>query len=105
MKTILKYPARELDAIVEMTLAYNEYAREMGPDYVRASIERHVSEFADEELMFTGTMGYMILAIDQDFDQETDTRTVYLEFAFNASTYNTSKGVNNFEEYVELNLG
>lgn len=83
MKTIVQYNRHELDAIVKLVVANNPHAAEHGEEYVRSSVLRSIEAFKDTDLQYTGTMGYLVTAIEEE-EIDADTRMVYVEFSLSA---------------------
>lgn len=83
MKIIVQYNRHELDAIVKMVVENNPYAAAAGEDYVRLSILRIIQAFKDDDMQYTGTMGCLVTAVDEEEIAE-DIKVVHVEFSLSA---------------------
>jgi len=85
VKTIVQYNRHELDAIVKLVVENNPHAAKYGEEYVRSSVLRSIEAFKDTDVRYTGTMGYLVTAIEEEeIDADTRTRMVYVEFSLSA---------------------
>lgn len=91
MKTVLVYNPVELTACAMMVQRYNKHFKDASLTFIEQRIEGLLKSFIDPEMQFTGTMGFVIIAIDEEV--EGDVRRVHLEFLFNASTFGDSEGL------------
>lgn len=90
MKVIVKYDVNELDAITEMVVKFNPHAAEKGALYVKNNIIKSMERFKDDETIYTGTFGYIVIVADEEMPDE-NTKVLYVEFYFQASTYASSQ--------------
>lgn len=103
MKTILVYNPIELTAVAMMVQRYNKHFKDASLTKIEESIERCMEYFNDKETTMTGTMGFLIVAADEDI--EDDVRRVHLEFYFHGNTYAHGTGMNVYgAAFVEQEL-
>ena len=91
MKTVLVYNPVELTACAMMVQRYNKHFKDASLTFIEQRIEELLKSFIDPEMQFIGTMGFVIIATDEEV--EGDVKKVYLEFLFNASTFGDSEGM------------
>lgn len=80
MKTVLVYNPAELTATAAMVQRYNKHFADSSIEYIEKRIKECMEHFKDGEMEYAGTMGFIILAVDQEV--EDDVTKVYLEFYF-----------------------
>lgn len=103
MKTVLVYNPVELTACAMMVQRFNTAFMDAPLTKIEERIERCMEYFKDKETTMTGTMGFLIVATDEDI--EDDVRKVNLEFYFHGNTYAHGMGMNVYgAEYVEQEL-
>ena len=90
MKTVLVYNPVELTACAMMVQRYNKHFKDAPLTFIEQRIKESL-RFINPELQHTGTMGFVIIATDEEV--EGDVKKVYLEFLFSASTFGDSEGL------------
>lgn len=103
MKTVLVYNPVELTTCAMMVQLYNKAFQDTPLTQVEESIESCMEQFKRDDTTMTGTMGFLIVATDEEI--EDDVRRVYLEFYFRCNTYADGMGMDVYgAEYVEQEL-
>ena len=106
MKTVLVYYPKELTAAAIMVKRYNKAFQDAPIHEIEERIKECMQHFKEPDFTIGGTMGFIINAMEQEEDIFTNTRKLYLEFYFQATTYAESLGVNTFRtDAVELEIG
>lgn len=91
MKTILVYNPIELTAVAMMVQRYNKHFKDASLTSIEERIEECLESFKDPEMQYTGTMGFIVTAVDEEV--EDDVRKLHLEFYFHAYTFADAEGI------------
>lgn len=103
MKTVLVYNPVELTACAMMVQRYNKAFQDAPLTQIEKSIESCMEHFKQDDTTMTGTMGFLIVALNEDI--EGDVRKILVEFYFHGSTYAHGMGMDVYgAEYVEQEL-